>query len=148
MILPRIALALFVALGIAATSRAEEKAAKNLLTDPSLETAPRPMDYPLVGMAMPSIRRKAIKPRIADAGHTGKHSLLIEGKGQWGVVRANRVAIEPGKRYRASGWVKVEGDAKAAADVKFHYYRKDGSYIDQSRIAFINRERRAGKKSR
>lgn len=125
-------------IAMSGTIPAEEKAAKNLVSDPSLEGPPAAEGLPSGWNGHAFNPEDGYKARIGDVGHSGKHSLIIEGKGNWGVVRANRVAIEPGKRYRASGWVKIEGDDKAAADVKFHYYSKDGSYIDQSRIAFIN----------
>jgi hypothetical protein len=127
----------WIAICAAAVHGADDRQT-NLVSDPSLEAAPAADGLPKGWNGHAFNPEEGYRLAIADAGHSGKHSLLIEGKGEWAVVRANRVAIEPGQRYRASGWVKIEGDDKAAADVKFHYYRKDGSYIDQSRIAFIN----------
>jgi hypothetical protein len=118
-------------------SPAADKAA-NLISDPSLEAAPAADGLPQGWNGHFATPEGGYHFGIADVGHSGKHSILIDGKGDWAVVRANRVRIEPSKRYRTSGWVKIEGDDRAAADVKFHYYRQDGSYIDQTRVAFIN----------
>jgi hypothetical protein len=124
--------------GCAAAVRGADVHQRNLISDPSLEAAPAADGLPKGWNGHLFTPEDGYHLKIADGGHSGKHSLLVEGKGEWAVVRADRLPVEPGTRYRVSGWVKIEGDDKAAADVKFHYYRKDGSYIDQSRIAFIN----------
>ena len=61
------------------------------------------------------------KALVVDGGRTGHKSLVIQGKGAFGVVSTNSVLIDRNMRYRAQGWVRIEGDAAAAADVKFHY---------------------------
>lgn len=75
---------------------------------------------------------------IADVGRTGKKSMRIAGNGTFGVMPANRVEIDRNKRYVARGWVKMNGDASATADVKFHYYGADGRYLDQTRIGYAS----------
>ena len=75
--------------------------------------------------------------QIVNEAHTGKKSLLLEGSGQFGVIRANRLPLDRTQRYRGQAWIKIEGKGNVAADVKFHYYRADGSYIDQTRTVHI-----------
>ena len=75
---------------------------------------------------------------IAELARTGMKSMRIEGDGTFGVIPANRVEIDRTKRYVARGWVKIQGDAEATADVKFHYYAADGRYLGQTRIGHVS----------
>lgn len=80
---------------------------------------------------------------VAAGGRTGAKMICIDyvgGKegGAFGVVAANRIEIDPKKRYVARGWVKVEGGRRATADVKLHYYDAGGAYIEQTRIGFAS----------
>jgi hypothetical protein len=75
--------------------------------------------------------------RVVEGGRSGDKSLSIQGKGRFGVVSTNFVQIDPKMRYRARGWVKIEGEPQAAADVKFHYFDADRRYLGQTRIPFV-----------
>src|SRR5207249_4634120 len=66
-----------------------------------------------------------------------KRSLLIQGDGEFGVASANVIPLDRKRRYAVRGWVKVEGEETAAADVKFHYYDADGNYLNQTRIGHV-----------
>ncbi len=118
-------------------SLAQEAVPKNLASNPSFEDRLGADGLPDGWNGFHSEPALGYRVEVAQSGHTGKRSLLAEGKGQFVVVRANKLRIDRMKRYRAAGWTKIEGDSQAAADVKFHYYDATGNYLDQTRVAFI-----------
>jgi hypothetical protein len=132
MIVERIArrAACLLLLGCAFFAWAEEKP-KNLVENGSLEGE-------LGDNGLPRDWFSAFQPEkgfrfeVVKGGRTGDKALLIEGKGDWGVVVANRVAIEPKKQYRARGWVKAQGDGKPEATLKIDYYDADQKWIGQT----------------
>jgi hypothetical protein len=117
--------------------QAAEPAVKNLLANASFEEKVAADGLPLDWNGFHSEPADGYRHAIADTGHTGKHSLQVVGKGKFGVVRGPRLPVDRTLRYRASGWVKIEGEDNSAADVKFHYYDKEGRYIDQTRVTFL-----------
>ncbi len=106
--------------------QAPAAASKNLLADPSMEDS-------AVGAATPAgwggffaQPDSAYTSQVVEGGRTGKKSLVVEGRGDFGVASANLVPLDRKKRDVVRGWVKVEGDEDAAADVKIHYHDAAG----------------------
>lgn len=119
-----------------------EELSPNLVTNPSLE-ARITGDLPTGWGGFFSSPQGAFRTSITDGGRTGKKMIRIDyapadGEGAFGVVSANRIEIDPKKRYVARGWVKVAGGKRATADVKLHYYDASGMYVDQTRIGFAS----------
>ena len=110
---------------------------RNLVDNPSLEDIPAADGLPRGWNGFHSEPAGGYSVAIVEPGHTGQRSLKVTGDGKFVVVRANRLDIDRTKRYRAEGWAKIEGHDTAAADVKFHYYAADGTYLGQSRIGFV-----------
>ena len=55
----------------------------NLISDPSLEASPAADGLPQGWNGHVAAPDNGYRFRIADIGHRGKHSLLIDGSGQW-----------------------------------------------------------------
>jgi hypothetical protein len=118
----------------------DEKASEspNLIAEPSFEGPLQDNGLPAGWYALHAVPAAGYRFSLADEGHTGQKSLVIEGKGKYGVVWGEQIAIDRAKQYRAQGHVRIEGDAMAAADVKLHYYGENHGYLGQSRIGFVN----------
>jgi hypothetical protein len=110
----------------------------NLVKNPSLEGPIDASGYPEGWGKFFSQPAGAFKFDFAQGGRTGKLAMTIEGDGQFGAMPANRVPLDPTKRYVARGWVKVTGGKQATADVKLHYYAEGGAYLGQTRIGFAS----------
>lgn len=110
----------------------------NLVTNPSLEGPIDAEGYPEGWGKFYPQPAGAFKFAIVAGGRTGKLAMTIEGDGQFGAMAANRVPLDPAKRYVARGWVKVTGGKQATADVKLHYYAEGGAYLGQTRIGFAS----------
>ena len=106
--------------------------------EPSFEGPPQPNGLPQGWEGTRSEPLGRYRFQITDEAHSGKKSLLMEGSGQYCVTWAEMLPVDRTQRYRARGFVKIEGDEKAAADVKFHYYGEDRRYLGQSRVGFVN----------
>jgi hypothetical protein len=117
-------------------SRAQEKD-DNLLTNASFGLKLEESGLPMGWHGLYSQPPEGYRFSVVDTGHNGKRSLQITGKGKFGVVSGPRAPVDRALRYRASAWIKIEGEENSAADVKFHYFNKEGRYIDQSRVTFI-----------
>ncbi len=114
------------------------KKSKNLVTNPSLEDSVGRSGLPPGWGSFYPNPVGSYKYEIVDGGRTGKKSIQIEGDGTFGAMPANRVEIDRSKRYVVRGWVKLEGDANATADVKFHYYEANGRYLGQTRVGYVS----------
>jgi hypothetical protein len=125
-------------LGLAATAEKPPADTKNLIVEPSFEGPVQDNGLPRGWYALHAVPRDGYRYAIAAEGHTGRKSLLIEGKGEYGVAWGEHLAIDRTKRYRARGYVRIQGDAQAAADVKLHYYDENRDYLGQSRVGFVN----------
>jgi hypothetical protein len=111
--------------------------AENLVADPSMEESTAGAATPVGWQGFFSQPDSAYASRIVDGGRTGKRSLVIQGDGEFGVASANLVPLDRKKRYVVRGWVKIEGDEAAAADIKFHYTDAEGSYLAQTRRGHV-----------
>ncbi len=60
--------------------------------------------------------------KVVEGGRTGEKCLEISGDGDHGVVFVNGVKLDPNKRYALKGWVKIEGDRDARAQIKLNYF--------------------------
>lgn len=113
----------------------------NLVTNPSLEEGVAADGLPPGWGLFYSVPYGAFRASIVDGGRTGKKEMRIEhvgGEGEFGAMPANRIPLDPAKRYVARGWVKVTGGKRATADVKLHYYAEGGAYLGQTRIGFAS----------
>src|SRR5437016_4510516 len=119
----RRSLALATLLAFAAALVAEEKP-KNLIENSSLEGKLADNGLP-EGWYFGVQPEKGYRYEVVAGGRTGAKCLLLEGKGDWAVVVTGHVPIDAKKQYLARGWVKVEGDNKTEASVKFDYFDAD-----------------------
>lgn len=126
------------AVGLAMADEAKPATTKNLIAEPSFEGPVKENGFPAGWYGLHAVPKDGYRSAIADEGRTGKKSLLIEGKGQYGVAWGEKLAVDRTKRYLASGYVRIQGDAQAAADVKLHYYDENQAYLGQSRVGFVN----------
>jgi hypothetical protein len=115
----------------------------NLVTNPSLEEPVGPTGLPPGWGSFYSNPAGAYQATVADGGRTGKKEMRIEivaqpDEAQFGAMPANRVPLDPTKRYVARGWIKVTGGKRATADVKLHYYAEGGAYLGQTRVGFAS----------
>ncbi len=138
----RICVSFAIAAACASTNAADEQSqvaqhSKNLVTNPSLEENVVDSELPPGWGSFYPKPAGSYTYSIVDGGRTGKKSMLIEGDGTFGVLPANRIEIDRSKRYVVRGWVKIEGDEDATADVKFHYYAADGRYMGQTRVGYV-----------
>ena len=122
----------------AAEGARPQKGAENLVRHPSIEGPVGARGLPDGWQGAHCNPDRGYKFLVVDGGRTGDKSLVIQGKGNFGVVSTNKVLIDRNMRYRARGWVKIEGDARAAADVKFHYFDANRRYLGQTRIPFVS----------
>ena len=129
--------ALSISAGLTQKLPAEQLKPINLVQDNSLEGPLGGHELPKDWQGRFSSPNEGYQFRVVDKGRTGDKSLLIHGEGKFGVVSTNKVRIDQNMRYRARGWVKIEGDAQAAADVKFHYFDDSQQYLGQTRIVYI-----------
>jgi uncharacterized protein (TIGR03067 family) len=137
-----IALLVVSALALTRAATAAELPA-NLVTNPSLEEKLPANGLPPGWGTFFAKPTGAYLATIVDAGRTGKKQIRIDhvpekGEGAFGVMPANRVPLDPKKRYVARGWVKVTGGKRATADVKLHYYDAGGAYLGQTRVGFAS----------
>lgn len=123
--------------GTASLALAADTSAENLLEDASFEASREGAETPERWSNFFSQPAGAYSSRVVAGGRTGKQSLRIAGDGDFGVAAGNLVPLDRKRRYAVRGWVKVEGDADAAADVKFHYYDATGKYLEQTRIGYV-----------
>lgn len=126
------------ALRFVAADEVKPGATKNLITEPSFEGPVQESGFPASWYGLHAVPKDGYRFALANEGRTGKKSLLIEGKGQYGVAWGEKIAVDRTKRYRARGYVRIQGDAQAAADVKLHYYGENQEYLGQSRVGFVN----------
>lgn len=63
---------------------------------------------------------------VVEGGVTGEHCLQISGSGKRGVVFATSIPMDRTKRYTLKGHVRVEGDDRTWAVIKFNYFNKTG----------------------
>jgi len=124
--------------GLAAAAGEPAGDSPNLIVEPSFEGPVQPNGLPAGWFALHAVPAWGYRFELADAGRTGRKSLVIEGKGQYGVVWGEQIALDRAKQYRAQGYVRIQGDDEAAADVKLHYYGADHNYLGQSRVGFVN----------
>lgn len=110
----------------------------NLITDPSFEGTLDDHGLPPGWFGIHTMPNGAYEFAVVDEARTGEHALQIRGQGQFGVVWGEKLRVEPGRQYHVRGWVRVAGDADAAADVKLHYYGAGQEYLGQSRIGWVN----------
>ncbi len=115
----------------------------NLVTNPSLEEPVGPTGLPPGWGSFYSNPAGAYQALVVGGGRTGKKEFLIDNvaqpdEAQFGAMPANRVPLDPTKRYVARGWVKVAGGQRATADVKLHYYAEGGAYLGQTRVGFAS----------
>lgn len=126
------------AAGHAGDDPAKAEKSKNLIQEPSFEGAPGVNGLPAGWEGPHAMPAGAFRASIVKEGKTGEKALLLEGNGEFGVVWGEKIAIDPAKRYRARGYVRIEGDEKGAADVKLHYYGENQEYLGQSRVGYVN----------
>jgi hypothetical protein len=120
------------------SKRGDSGAAKeNLLADPSFEESELGSHTPLRWQGFFSQPESGYTGQVAEGGRTGKRSLAIQGDGDFGVASANLVHLDRKQRYVVRGWVNIEGEETAAADVKFHYYDAAGNYLNQTRRGYV-----------
>jgi hypothetical protein len=110
----------------------------NLIAEPSFEGPVQASGLPAGWFALHAVPEFGYRFALADEGRTGQKSLLIEGRGKYGVVWGEQIALDRTRQYRARGYVRIQGDEAAAADVKLHYYGADHAYLGQSRVGFVN----------
>jgi hypothetical protein len=111
---------------------------ENLIAEPSFEGPAQASGLPAGWYGLHAVPRQGYRFELADEGRTGRKSLMIEGKGQYGVAWGEELPIDRTKQYRARGYVRIQGDDQAAADVKLHYYDVNKRYLGQSRVGFVN----------
>jgi hypothetical protein len=139
----RIGVLVIVAAHCASAKAGDEKPSeaprlKNLVANASLEEKVDQAGLPPGWGQFYAMPAGAYSYSIVDAGRTGKKAMRIAGDGTFGAMPANRIEIDPTKRYVVRGWIKIQGDADATADVKLHYYAADGRYLDQTRIGYVS----------
>jgi hypothetical protein len=132
-----LAAALVWPLGLTAAEEGTSDNTKNLIAEPSFEGRVQGNGLPAGWYGLHSVPTGAYRAAMADEGHTGRKSLRIEGKGQYGVAWGEKIAIDRTKQYYARGYVRVQGEELAAADVKLHYYGVNQEYLGQSRVGFV-----------
>lgn len=110
----------------------------NLVKSPSFEEPPGAGGLPDGWTGLNSVPAEGYRCTIDVEGRTGTKALHLEGEGQYGVVWGERLPIDRAQRYRARGYVRIEGDERAAADVKLHYYGAAQEYLGQSRVGYVN----------
>jgi hypothetical protein len=110
----------------------------NLVKSPSFEEPPGAGGLPDGWTGLNSVPAEGYRCTIAEEGRTGAKALHLEGEGQYGVVWGERLPIDRAQRYRARGYVRIEADDRAAADVKLHYYGAAQDYLGQSRVGYVN----------
>jgi hypothetical protein len=114
-----------VATGVAA--QVSEKPA-NLLADPSFEGQLNEKGLPgdATTFAVPA---DAYQLAVTDGGRTGTKALSIQGNGEYAGVVVVRTELDRSLQYALRGWVKIEGNAKATATVKFDYFRGTNEWL-------------------
>jgi hypothetical protein len=125
-------------MGPAAAADETPPESPNLIAEPSFEGPVQASGLPAGWFALHAVPSFGYRFELADEGRTGRKSLVIEGRGKYGVVWGEQIPIDRTKQYRARGYVRIEGDEEAAADVKLHYYGADHNYLGQSRVGFVN----------
>ena len=125
-------------LGFAAAQERKPADTKNLITEPSFEGPVQDNGFPAGWYGLHTVPKDGYRSALANEGRTGRKSLLIEGKGQYGVAWGEKIPIDRMKRYHGRGYVRIQGDEQAAADVKLHYYDENQGYLGQSRVGFVN----------
>jgi len=120
----RLALAIAL-LCTAATGTLGQQPAANLVGNPSLEGALGDAGLPS-GWVAGADPVQGYTVSVVPGGHTGKKALLIAGAGDTCTVMTNLRWAEPGKRYLARGWVKVEGQADAMAVLRLGFMGVEG----------------------
>jgi hypothetical protein len=135
-----IVVALLAVLCLATHAASDDPAptSPNLIKSPSFEEPPGTGGLPEGWTGLNSVPAEGYRCSIAGEGRTGAKSLHLEGEGQYGVVWGERLPIDRAQRYRARGYVRIEGDERAAADVKLHYYGAAQEYLGQSRVGYVN----------
>jgi len=129
-----LALTLLLAAGLAGYAQDQPR---NVVVNSSLED-------PVAGTGLPEGWWPFADPpdsyRIAvvAGGRTGDKALLVEGDGQVGGFTTTRVPVEPGKRYLARGWVKIEGDPEAKATVQVGFSDADGGYLGSTWLGNVS----------
>src|SRR5687768_1379382 len=68
--------------------------AKNLIAEPSFEGRVLDAGLPAGWFGLHAVPEEGYRFAIADEGKTGKKSLLIEGKGKYGVAWGEKIAID------------------------------------------------------
>ncbi len=127
-----------VLLGLSGMVAIADDQPENLIAEPSFEGDLGDNGLPAEWYGLHTMPAGAYEYAIVDEAHSGQHSLRIEGRGQFGVAWGEKLPVERGRQYMARGWVRVEGDVNAAADVKLHYYGSGQQYLGQSRIGWVN----------
>ena len=94
---------------------------RNLIQNGSLEEPIRGRKLPFGWSEWPN-NDKTYSRDVVDGGRTGKKCLRITGDGNHGVVFIGGGKLDRNKRYALKGWVKLEADGDAQANVKFNYF--------------------------
>jgi hypothetical protein len=93
----------------------------NLIESPSLETATLGSRLPPGWSGWPQ-GDTTFRREVVEGGKTGDRCLKISGDGDHGVVFVNNLNLDRNKRYALKGWVRIEGDSNARAQIKFNYF--------------------------
>jgi hypothetical protein len=101
----------------------------NRVKSPSFEEPPGADGLPEGWTGPTAVPPDGYRFTIADDGRTGTKSLRLEGDGQYAVISGEMLPLDRELRYRASGWVRIEGDELATADVKLHYFDAARQYL-------------------
>ena len=104
-----------------ATSAQPRGPVENLINDPSLEGAELGEQFPPGWGSFNAKPKGTYRFEVVEGGRTGTKSCLLEGDGEGITMPANRVSIDPSKRYAARGWVKLEGNG-SSAQVRILYF--------------------------
>ena len=108
----------------------------NLIHNPSLEEAiPGNLKLPPSWSGWPGADT-TFRREVVEGGRTGKKCLKISGDGDHGVVFVGQVNLDRNKRYALKGWVKIEGDGDARAQIKFNYFH-NSEYLGLSETVSV-----------
>ncbi len=119
-----------------ATSAQPRSPMENLINDPSLEGAMLGERFPPGWGTFNAKPKGTYRFEVVEGGRTGTKGCLIEGDGERITMPANRVSIDPSKRYAARGWVKLEGNG-SSAQVRILYFGASRRYIGENRLGHV-----------
>ena len=78
--------------------------------------------------------------QATDKSHSGSASLKISGTakaGHWSFAKSDKVGVEPGKKYRFSGWMLAEQLGKQSTAFKCELWQ-DGKWLKNVEVKFYD----------